>query len=67
VPLIARSVDLTYLNGNAAFLFSKRFWKCRNKNLQCYTSDFALELVVPAIQNLQIQSDKGLIIFAISG
>jgi len=59
-------MNLTYLNGNAASLFGKGFWKCRNENLQCHTSDFALELVASAIQNLQIQSNKGLVIFAIA-
>ena len=66
MPLIARAMNLTYLNGNAAFLFGKRFWKCRNEKLQCHTSDYALELVASAIQDLQIECDKGLIAFAIS-
>ena len=58
-------MNLTYLNGNAAFLLGKRFWKCSNKNLQCLPADFALEYVVPAIQDLKIESDEGLIAFAI--
>ena len=59
-------MNLTYLSGNATFLLGKGFWKCRNKNVQCHTGDFALELVASAVQNLQIQRDKGLIVFAIS-
>ncbi len=66
MPLIARAMNFTYLNGDAAFLFSKRFWECSNENLQRHTGDFALELIAAPIQNLQIQSDKGLIVFAIS-
>jgi len=59
-------MNIANLNGNAAFLFGKRFRKCRNKNLQCQMSNFALELITSAVQYLQSQSDKGLIVFTIS-
>jgi hypothetical protein len=58
-------MNFTDLNGNAAFLLGQRFLECWKKNLQCHLSDFALELVASAIQDLQIQSDKGLIGVAI--
>jgi len=40
-----------------------KFWK---KNLQCHPSDFTFEFVASAFKNLQVQSDKRLIRFAIS-
>lgn len=59
-------MNFTNLNGNAALLFGLRFLECWKKNLQCHLSDFALELAATATQDLQVQSDKGLIGFAIS-
>ena len=66
MPLIACSMNVTYLNCNAAFLLGERFGKCFDENLQCHLSEFAFYFVASAIQNLHIKRDEGLISFAIA-
>jgi hypothetical protein len=59
VPLIARAVNIGYLNGNAGLLPRNGLWKCLNENLQRHFGQLAFDLIASPVQNLKIQCDEG--------
>jgi hypothetical protein len=66
MPLIARAVNFGYLNGDAALLSGERFGKCGDENRHCRAAQISLYAIASAIQDLQIERDKGLIAFAVA-
>jgi hypothetical protein len=59
VPLIARAMNIGYLNCNAEFLPHKGFLECLAKNIQRHLGQLAFDLIASPVQNLKIECDEG--------